>query len=79
MTEESGIKKEYANSFVRVMPGRQSTSGLSKLEMDKHKISVRVIIDEFEKFLLSDVVIKSATDMSLKIRSDLSIKNMQEN
>ncbi len=46
--------------------------------MDKHKISIRVIIDQYQKYLIKNVIIKSKTDMWLKIRDDLSIKNMQD-
>ena len=44
--------------------------------MDQHKISIRVILEDYEKFILNDVVIKAGSDMRLKIRSDLSIENL---
>lgn len=73
---QSEIKNKYAQSFVRVQSGRWSTSGLCNLQMDQHKISVKVILDDSEKFILSDVVIKAPSDMALKIRSDLSVCNL---
>ncbi len=33
-------------------------------------------MDEFENFILKDCVIETQSDMCLKIRADLSIKNM---
>ena len=44
--------------------------------MNKHKISVRIKVGEYVKYLVKDVIVKSAKDMRLKIRKDLSIKNL---
>ena len=44
--------------------------------MNEHKISIRVKIGDYVKYLVKDVVIKSEKDFRLKIRYDLSIKNL---
>ena len=44
--------------------------------MNEHKISIRVKVGSFVKYLVKDVVIKSGKDIRLKIRHDLSVKNM---
>ena len=46
--------------------------------MGEHKISVRVKVGCFVKYIVKDVVIKSIKDVRLKIRYDLSIKNLGE-
>ena len=44
--------------------------------MNEHKISIRVKVGSFVKYLVKDVVIKAGKDIRLKIRHDLSVKNM---
>lgn len=44
--------------------------------MNEHKISLRVKVGDFVKYLVKDVVIKSIRDTRLKVRYDLSIKNL---
>ena len=44
--------------------------------MNEHKISIRVKVGEYVKYLVKDVVIKSERDIRIKIRHDLSIKNL---
>lgn len=44
--------------------------------MDQHMISIRVIHEDYEKFILNDVIIKADSDMCLRIRSDLSIQHL---
>lgn len=45
--------------------------------MDEHKISIRVKIGEFENYIFKDVVIRSISDITLKIRGkDLSVENL---
>jgi len=56
--------------------GRHSSVGLINLKMGEHKISVRVKVGPFVKYIVKDVVIKSVKDVRLKIRYDLSIKNL---
>lgn len=48
VASKSGKQHKYSNSHAAVMPGRHSTSGLSELKMDEHKISVRVVLDELK-------------------------------
>ena len=53
--------------------------GLTNLEMDKHKISLRVKIGEYVRYLAKDVVIKSKNDLRLKVRDeDFSIKMLSK-
>ena len=68
----------YAEAFVEVPPRRHSSVGLMDLRMNEHKISVRVKVGNFVKYLVKDVVIKSVRDMKLKVRYDLSIKNLAD-
>ena len=49
-----------------------------ELKLNEHKISVRVKVGNYVKYLAKDVVIKSVRDMRLKIRYDLSLKNLAE-
>lgn len=63
---------------MEVQPGRHSQTGLSELKPNKHKISIRIKVGEFVKYLIKDVVIKSETDICLKIRHDLSLKNLSK-
>ena len=72
------MNPKYAEAFVEVPPKRYSSVGLMDLRLDEHKISVRIKVGDFVKYLVKDVVIKSERDMRLKIRFDLSIKNMGE-
>ena len=57
---------------------RHSSVGLMDLKLNEHKISVRVKVGHFVKYLVKDVVIKSVRDMRLKIRFDLSLKNLAD-
>ena len=68
------INPKYASSFVEVQPKSHLSLGLTNLDMDKHKISIRIKIGDFVKYLVKDVVIKSENDLRLKIKDDFSIK-----
>ena len=59
-------------------PGRHSSVGLTDLVMREHKISLRVKVGTYIKYLVKDVVIKSSSDFRLKVRYDLSIKDLGE-
>ena len=46
--------------------------------MGEHKISVRVKVGKYVKYLVKDVIVKSPSDFRLKVRYDLSVKVLGE-
>ena len=70
------INHKYSDSFVEVAPHSHSSVGLNSVEMKKQKISVRIIIGQYVKYLIKDIVVTSINDVRLKFRKDLSMKNL---
>ena len=64
--------------MIEVPAGRVSTLGLGDFEMEKHKITIKIVIGEYEKILVNNVIVKRVEDIRIKVRQDLSVKNVGE-
>lgn len=59
-----------------VLPGLLSIKNLEHLQLGEYRISVRLRIGDFVKYLIKDIVVYAQSDIALKVRFDLSIKNL---
>ena len=64
--------------MIEVPAGRVSTLGLGDFEMEEHKITIKIVIGEYEKILVNNVIVKRVEDIRIKVRQDLSVKNVGE-